>query len=189
MDIVSSHSWSHSNQKRRRSTSLSLKKPKRKRVCWTWFYHSPKIFVNIVNFQVFSIHLILVFDLKSCFYMCFNLFEWFQVEEISRKLKEKKSDRNRSKNRAKTELCEISQPKENFCEMSILLPNHSATLWDSLREFSQLRRQVWHTSATSQLRNDLRSGKAQISQQKSHSAGYFAIAKVILAHECHFAAQ
>ncbi|RVW25170.1 hypothetical protein CK203_112500 [Vitis vinifera] len=30
MDIVSSHSWSHSNQKRRRSTSLSLKKPKEK---------------------------------------------------------------------------------------------------------------------------------------------------------------
>ncbi|RVW88239.1 hypothetical protein CK203_038698 [Vitis vinifera] len=28
-----------------------------------------------------------------------------------------------------------------------------------------------------------------ISHQKSHSAGYFAIAKVILAHECHFAAQ
>ncbi|RVW70081.1 Retrovirus-related Pol polyprotein from transposon 17.6 [Vitis vinifera] len=28
MDIVSSHSWSHSNQKRRQSTSLSLKKPK-----------------------------------------------------------------------------------------------------------------------------------------------------------------
>ncbi|RVW97579.1 hypothetical protein CK203_046482 [Vitis vinifera] len=30
MDIVSSHSWSHSNQKRRQSTSLSLKKPKQK---------------------------------------------------------------------------------------------------------------------------------------------------------------
>ncbi|RVX03624.1 Transposon Ty3-G Gag-Pol polyprotein [Vitis vinifera] len=42
MDIVSSHSWSHSNQKRRKSTSLSLKKPKQRRVCWTWFYHSPK---------------------------------------------------------------------------------------------------------------------------------------------------
>ena len=118
------------------------------------------------------------------------------MEEISRKLKEKKSDRNQSENRAKTELCEISQPKENFCEMSILLPNQSATLWDSLREFSQLRRRVWHTSATSQHRSPhfaavkrLRSGKAQISQQKSHSAGYFAIAKAILAHVCHFAAQ
>ncbi|RVW12864.1 hypothetical protein CK203_105703 [Vitis vinifera] len=30
MDIVSSHSWSHSNQKRRKSTSLSHKKPKQK---------------------------------------------------------------------------------------------------------------------------------------------------------------
>ncbi|RVW32080.1 hypothetical protein CK203_102389 [Vitis vinifera] len=32
MDIVSSHSWSHSNQKRRKSTSLSHKKPKQRRV-------------------------------------------------------------------------------------------------------------------------------------------------------------
>ncbi|RVW61667.1 hypothetical protein CK203_065917 [Vitis vinifera] len=32
MDIVSSHSWSHSNQKRRKSTSLSLKKPKQRRL-------------------------------------------------------------------------------------------------------------------------------------------------------------
>ncbi|RVW73731.1 hypothetical protein CK203_054978 [Vitis vinifera] len=32
MDIVSSHSWSRSNQTRRRSTSLSLKKPKQRRV-------------------------------------------------------------------------------------------------------------------------------------------------------------
>ncbi|KAL6312775.1 hypothetical protein AAG906_007826 [Vitis piasezkii] len=37
--------------------------------------------------------------------------------------------------------------------MSILLPNHSATLWNSLREFSQLRMRVWHTSATSQHRS------------------------------------
>ena len=132
--------------------------------------------------------------------MCFNLFEWSQVEEITKKLKEKKlkskSEQKQSENRAKTELCEISQPKEKFCEMSILLPNHSATLWSSLQEFSQLRRRVWHTSATSQHRSPhsaaakrLRSGKAQISQQKSHSAGYFAIAKAILAHVCHFAAQ
>ena len=128
--------------------------------------------------------------------MCFNLFEWSQVEEIAKKLKEIKSDRNQSENRAKTELCEISQPKENFCKMSILLPNQSATLWVSLREFSQLRRQVWHTSATSQHRSPhfaaakrLRSGKAQILQQKSHSAGYFTIAKAILAQVCHFAAQ
>ncbi|RVW44008.1 Retrovirus-related Pol polyprotein from transposon 17.6 [Vitis vinifera] len=31
--------------------------------------------------------------------------------------------------------------------------------------------------------------KSLISHQKSHSAGYFAIVKVVLAHECHFAAQ
>ncbi|RVW71842.1 Retrovirus-related Pol polyprotein from transposon 17.6 [Vitis vinifera] len=50
---------------------------------------------------------------------------WKKFQEIERKKIGSKS----SKNRAKTELCEISQPKENFCEMSILLPNHSATLW------------------------------------------------------------
>nr|CAN59853.1 hypothetical protein VITISV_007247 [Vitis vinifera] len=76
-----------------------------------------------------------------------------RVEEISRRLKEKKSGRNRSKNRGKTELCEISQNEGNFCEMSVLLPNHFATLWDSLREFSQLRKWKWHTSATSQHRS------------------------------------
>ncbi|KAL6319612.1 hypothetical protein AAG906_020689 [Vitis piasezkii] len=32
MDVVSSHSWSHSNQKRRKSTSLSYKEPKQIRV-------------------------------------------------------------------------------------------------------------------------------------------------------------
>ncbi|KAL6316680.1 hypothetical protein AAG906_019596 [Vitis piasezkii] len=79
MDIVSSHSWSHSNQKRRQSTSLSLKKPKQKGAR------------------------------------------------------------------------EISQNEGNFCEMSILLPNHSATLWDSLRIFA-IAKVEWHTSATSQHR-------------------------------------
>ncbi|RVW18960.1 hypothetical protein CK203_109147 [Vitis vinifera] len=80
--------------------------------------------------------------------------------------------------------------------MSILLPNHSATLWKSLREISQLRRRVWHTSATSQHRSThfaaakrIAKRKSLISYQKSHSAGYFAIVKVVLAHECHFAAQ
>ena len=116
-------------------------------------------------------------------------------EEIERK----KSERNRSKNRAKTGLYETSQPKEIFCEISTLLPNHSATHWNSLRKFSQLRSRVWHTSATSQHRSPqfaaakrLRSDKAWkslISQPKFHSVGYFAIAKAILAHVCHFAAQ
>ncbi|RVW66955.1 hypothetical protein CK203_064761 [Vitis vinifera] len=79
-----------------------------------------------------------------------------QVEENAKKLKEKigkKSEQKQSKNRVKTGLCETSQPEENFYEKSTLLPNHSATLWDSLREFSQLRRRVWHTSATSQHRS------------------------------------
>ena len=111
-------------------------------------------------------------------------------KEIERKKIGSKSEQKQSENRAKTELYEISQPKENFCEMSILLPNHSATLWNSLREFSQLRKRFWHTCATSQHRSlhfaaakRLRSGKAHISQQKSHSAEYFEIAKAILAHD------
>ena len=71
-------------------------------------------------------------------------------KEIERKKIGKKSEQKQSKNRVKTRLYETSQPEENFCENSTLLPNHSATLWDSLREFLQLRRRVWHTSATSQ---------------------------------------
>ena len=120
-------------------------------------------------------------------------------KEVYRSEIEAKTERKQSKNRAGTGLCETSQPKENFCKMSILLPNQSATLWVSLREFSQLRRQVWHTSATSQHRSPhfavakwLRSDKAWkslISQPKFHSTGYFAIAKAILAQVCHFAAQ
>ena len=116
-----------------------------------------------------------------------------------KEIERKKSERNRSKNRAKTRLYETSQPKEIFCKISTLLPNHSATHWNSLRKFSQLRSRVWHTSATSQHRSPqfvvakwLRSDKAWkslISQPKFHFAGYFAIAKAILAHVCHFAAQ
>ncbi|KAL6311699.1 hypothetical protein AAG906_021704 [Vitis piasezkii] len=94
MDIVSSHSWSHSNQKRRKSASLSHKKPK-------------------------------------------------QI----RKLKGSLSERNRSENRAKTGLCETSQPKRILCEISTSLLNHFAT------QLTPLRNQVWHTSATSQHRS------------------------------------
>ncbi|RVW26583.1 hypothetical protein CK203_113198 [Vitis vinifera] len=64
--------------------------------------------------------------------------------------------------------------------MSIFVAKPVRNTLDSLREFSQLRRRVWHTSATSQHRSPhfatakrLRSGKAQISQQNSHSAGLF----------------
>ncbi|RVW73093.1 hypothetical protein CK203_058706 [Vitis vinifera] len=52
MDIVSSHSWSHSNQKRRKSTSLSHKKPKQKGLVDVVLPQS-KIFVNFVNFKFF----------------------------------------------------------------------------------------------------------------------------------------
>ena len=102
-------------------------------------YHS-KIFVNFVNFQVFSILLILVFYRKSCFYVCFNLFEWSQVEEIARKLKEKKSDRNRSKNRVKTEQKQSStrfrslkrtSAKWVFCCQTI--PQHFGILYGNFR--------------------------------------------------------
>ena len=109
-------------------------------------------------------------------------------KEIGEKIEQKQSE-----NRAKTGLCETSQPKRILCEISTLLLNHSAT------QLTPLRNQVWHTSATSQHRsphftvaNRLRSYKAwkfPTSQLKLHSARYFAAAKPILAHECHFAAQ
>ncbi|RVX11619.1 hypothetical protein CK203_016033 [Vitis vinifera] len=54
----------------------------------------------------------------------------------------------------------------------------------------------WHTSATSQYSSPhlvaakrIAKWKTEISHQSPNSAGYFAIAKVVLAHECHFAAQ
>ena len=70
MDIVSSHSWSHSNQKRRRSTSLSLKKPKQKKGFAGRGLPQSKIFVNFVNFQVVSILLILVFFILNHVFRC-----------------------------------------------------------------------------------------------------------------------
>ncbi|KAL6311024.1 hypothetical protein AAG906_006961 [Vitis piasezkii] len=75
-------------------------------------------------------------------------------KEIERKKIGSKSEQNQSKNRGKTELYEISQNEENFCEMSIMLPNHSATLGTAKR---------------------ITKRKNLISHQKFHSAGYFAI--------------
>ena len=49
-------------------------------------------------------------------------------KEIERKKIRSKSKPKQSKNRGKIELCELSQSEGNFYEMSILLPNHSATL-------------------------------------------------------------
>ena len=125
-----------------------------------------------------------------------------KCKEIERKKSKRNRTKNRakhSKNRAKIGLCETSQSRRILCEISTLLLNHSATHLTRLRKFSQLRNQVWHTSATSQNRsphfkvaNRLRSYKAwkyPFSQSKLHSAGYFAVAKPSLAHECHFAAQ
>ena len=116
-------------RKKRKSTSLSHKKPTQIRVWWTWFYHSPKIFVTFVIFQVFSILLILVFDLKSCFYVCFNLFEWSQVEEIMKKLK----GRNRSEIGAKTEqkqgsvrLCSL---RKSSAKLALCCQTISQLIW------------------------------------------------------------
>ncbi|RVW13718.1 Retrovirus-related Pol polyprotein from transposon 17.6 [Vitis vinifera] len=66
-----------------------------------------------------------------------------RVEEIAKKLKEKNRIEIRAK-RAKTELCEISQPKENFCEMSILLPNHPQHFGFSARIFAAAKASLAH---------------------------------------------
>ncbi|RVW14718.1 hypothetical protein CK203_092647 [Vitis vinifera] len=86
-------------------------------------------------------------------------------KEIERKKIGSKSEQNRAKQR-KNRALRISQLRKEF---GTRVPLRS-------------------TGASLQLRNALRSGKPDFAQ-KSHSAGYFAIAKVILAHECHFAAQ
>ena len=154
-----------------------------------------KIFVNFVNFQVVFILLILVFDLKSCFYVCFNRFKWSQVEEISRRLKEKKtgskSEPKQGKNKALRNFAGwrkllwnehfVAKPFRNTVEVSASVfrscesgfgtrvPLRSTVasiwqLWNPLRSgktwfrtkspipqgISQLRKWIWHTSATSQ---------------------------------------
>ncbi|RVW34235.1 Gag-Pol polyprotein [Vitis vinifera] len=124
----------------------------------------------------------------------------FRVEEISRKLKEKKigkkSEQKQSKNRGKTELCEISRLNKASAKSALCcktIPQHFGVLCENFRNCEGdfgTRVPLRSTGALIwQLQNALRSGKAQISQQKSHSAGYFAIAKAILAHVCHFATQ
>ena len=122
------------------------------------------------------------------------------MEEISRRLKEKKSGRNRSQSKAKIREKQGSakfrrlkkaSAKSALCCKTI--PNTvevSARVFRSCESKFGTRVPLRSTVASIwQLRNALRSGKAQISHQKSYSAGYFAIAKASLAHECHFAAQ
>ncbi|RVW26334.1 hypothetical protein CK203_111857 [Vitis vinifera] len=144
MDIVSSHSWSHSNQKRRRSTSLSLKKPKQKGFAGRGLPQS-KIF----------------------------------VEEISRRLKEKKSGRNRSQNREKQSSAKFRRLKKASAKSALAAKPFRNTVEVSARVFrsceSKFGTRVPLRSTVAsiwQLRNALRSGKAQISHQKSHSAGF-----------------
>ena len=50
-------------------------------------------------------------------------FKGIEKKKIGPKLEPKQS-----KNRGKTELCEISQGEGNFCEIGILLPTHFAAL-------------------------------------------------------------
>ncbi|RVX02473.1 hypothetical protein CK203_031211 [Vitis vinifera] len=85
-------------------------------------------------------------------------------KEIERKKIGSKSEQKQSKNRGKRAL-RISQLKKLLRNEHFVAKPFRNTL-KSLREFSQLRRRVWHTSATSQhrsihlqLRNALRSGK------------------------------
>ncbi|RVW55045.1 hypothetical protein CK203_066885 [Vitis vinifera] len=115
-------------------------------------------------------------------------------------IEKKKIGRNWSRNRAKTGEKQSSakfrrvketSAKSAFCCQTI--PQHCRSLCECI---SQLRKWIWHTSATSQNSSIhfaaaklIAKWKSVISHQKSHSAGHFAIAKVDLAHECHFAAQ
>ena len=101
----------------------------------------------------------------------------------------------RSENRGETGEKQGSERFRSLCEIEILLRNQFATQLPSLRKISQLRNQVWHTSATSQHRSphfaaaNHQSMKSSISQGKLHLEEDFAAAKPFLAHECHFAAH
>ena len=126
-------------------------------------------------------------------------------KKIHRKLKGSQSEKNRRKNRVKKSknraLRDFAASTKSTCLYGSGHPfrNHFAAPFSPLRKFSKLRTQVWHTSATSQhmspqfaaakrLRSD-KAWKSLISQPKFNSSGYFAIAKAILAHMCHFVAQ
>ena len=124
---------------------------------------------------------------------------WCNIGFWMIKIKRKCREIERKSFGAKTGQKQGSVRFRSLCEIGTLLRNQFAAQLPSLRKFSQLRNQFWHTSATSQHRSPhfaavkrLRSSKAwkfPISQPKLHSAGYFVAAKHILAHECHFAAQ
>ena len=105
----------------------------------------------------------------------------------------------RSENRGKTGEKQGPVRFRSLCEIGTLLQNQFAASGPSLRKFSQLRNQVWHTSATLQHSGphfaaakaaaNYQSMKSSISQGKLHLEEDFAAAKPSLAHECHFAAK
>ena len=117
-----------------------------------------------------------------------------KIKRNCKEIEEKKSEQNRSKigvkrseNRGETGEKQGSARFRSLCEIEILLRNQFATQLPSLRKFSQLRNQFWHTSATSQHRSphfatakaaaNHQSMKSSISQGKLHLEGCFAAAK------------
>ncbi|RVW86389.1 hypothetical protein CK203_035574 [Vitis vinifera] len=123
---------------------------------------------------------------------------FLQALGIAKKLKEvfrRKIGAKSESNGAKTGEKQGSAKFRSLCEIDTLLQNQFAAQMPSLRKFSQLRNQFWHTSATLQHRSphfttaNHQSMKSSISRGKLHLAGCFAAAKPILAHECHFAEQ
>ncbi|RVW37072.1 Transposon Tf2-11 polyprotein [Vitis vinifera] len=102
----------------------------------------------------------------------------------------------KSKNRGKTELCEISQGRKLLRNEHFVAKPFRNTVEVSARVFRSCESEFGTRVPPSQYSSihlaaakHIAKWKSVISHQKSHSAGYFAIAKVVLAHECHFAAQ
>ncbi|RVW72734.1 hypothetical protein CK203_057298 [Vitis vinifera] len=130
-------------------------------------------------------------------------FWMIKIKRNCKEIEEKQSEQNRSqtkrkqgRNRGKTGVCEISQPLRN--QHFVTKPFRN-TVEVSARAFRScetkfgtrvpLRRHRSPHFAVAKAAANHQSTKSSISQGKSHSAGYLAAAKPILAHECHFAAQ
>ena len=120
---------------------------------------------------------------------------WRKCKEIERKSIGAKTEQKQGKNRGLRDFaasanltlwCEpVSQPKRSRCGINVSLRK-----WPSFAK--SFRRSIDSSAKIFAAAKRLQSYKVwkfPISQPKLHLAGYFEAAKLILAHECHFAAQ
>ena len=142
------------------------------------------------------------FDFKcfnSSLFWCNIGFWMIKIKRNCKEIEGSLSERKRSENRAKTEQKQCknrglrdfaASAKSKFCCETSSQPN--CPLCENFRSCETTFGTRVPLRSTGAPISQLRSSKAwkfPNSQPKLHLAGYFAVAKPILAHECHFAAQ